>query len=182
MVMLLDLNMWKNQIFYSPYEYGQYTNVKGKIITVKDEFSLEYFNETELNYEWRSTNINPDTNTTYLEGDIAMNSRFYGYSLGLKSIAFIPCMLSFLCFGIMIWYFGRWKPSEKDHYAGRLKKRRKRPKRQSIFRRSIASIQNGVSLVRFSKRKVSSKDNDFDEIDMGSRVGSYPENWKPSSF
>ncbi|ELU08141.1 hypothetical protein CAPTEDRAFT_130530 [Capitella teleta] len=160
-VMLLDLNMWKNQIFYSPYEYGQYVNPEGRIITVKDRYSLETFNETEINYEWRSTNINPVTNLTYFEGDMMMNSRYVGYSLALKSIAFVPCLLSFLCFGIMVWYFGRWKPTDKDHYAGRLKKRPKRPKRRSLFNRSIASIQNGVDLMRFSKRKAH-----FDELDV----------------
>ena len=24
--MILDMNMWKNQMFYKPYEYSQYTN------------------------------------------------------------------------------------------------------------------------------------------------------------
>ena len=30
MVMILDLNMWKNQIFYSPGPYGQYIGVLPK--------------------------------------------------------------------------------------------------------------------------------------------------------
>ena len=29
-VMILDLNMWKNQIFYNPLEYGQYTDAEGR--------------------------------------------------------------------------------------------------------------------------------------------------------
>ena len=178
MVMILDLNMWKNQIFYAPYEYGQYTNEKGKIFTVKDEYSLENFNETEINYEWRSTEINPATNQTYIEGDVEMNSRFYGLSLGLKSIAFFPCIVSFICFGVTLWFFGRRKPTEKDHYAGRLKKRRKK-QRISIFSRGVASIRSGVSLKRFSKRKSgrAPENGNLDEVDHG---GSYPENWSPT--
>ncbi len=30
-VLILDLNMWKNQIFYSPFEYGQYTGPEYKV-------------------------------------------------------------------------------------------------------------------------------------------------------
>ncbi|KAH6935191.1 hypothetical protein HPB50_004379 [Hyalomma asiaticum] len=33
-VMLLDLNMWKNQIFYQPEDYGQYTGPDNKVRTV----------------------------------------------------------------------------------------------------------------------------------------------------
>jgi hypothetical protein len=39
--MILDMNMWKNQIFYAPIDYGQYTDSEGKIHTIKDEYSLE---------------------------------------------------------------------------------------------------------------------------------------------
>jgi len=30
MVMILDLNMWKNQLFYAPQDYGQYIGTEGK--------------------------------------------------------------------------------------------------------------------------------------------------------
>lgn len=36
LVLILDLNMWKNQIFYKPHEYGQYIGPGQKIYTVKD--------------------------------------------------------------------------------------------------------------------------------------------------
>ena len=31
LVMILDLNMWKNQIFYAPVDYAQSADEKGKI-------------------------------------------------------------------------------------------------------------------------------------------------------
>ena len=31
LVMLFDLNMWKNQIFYAPVDYAQSTDEKGKL-------------------------------------------------------------------------------------------------------------------------------------------------------
>lgn len=36
-VMMCDLNMWKNQIFYHPSQYGQYTGIDDKIRTVSDK-------------------------------------------------------------------------------------------------------------------------------------------------
>ncbi|XP_076372929.1 transmembrane protein 117-like [Tachypleus tridentatus] len=36
-VMILDLNMWKNQIFYSPEAYGQYIGPSHKVYTVADQ-------------------------------------------------------------------------------------------------------------------------------------------------
>ena len=29
-VMILDLNMWKNQLFYKPFDFGQYTDDNGE--------------------------------------------------------------------------------------------------------------------------------------------------------
>ncbi|KAK8771223.1 hypothetical protein V5799_025531 [Amblyomma americanum] len=39
-VMLLDLNMWKNQIFYQPADYGQYTGADHKVRTVVNYATL----------------------------------------------------------------------------------------------------------------------------------------------
>ncbi|KAH3727635.1 transmembrane protein 117-like [Dreissena polymorpha] len=126
MVMLLDLNMWKNQIFYNPYDYGQYVNNDGRIYTVQDEYSLEKFNASQITYEFRSTEINPNTNRTFISDDTHMNTKYLNYALGAKAMAFIPSIIAFIVFGVLIWYFGREKPTEEKPYAGRLKKRPKR--------------------------------------------------------
>jgi hypothetical protein len=118
--------MWKNQIFYEPYEYGQYIDQNNKIHTVRDVFSLENHNETYLNYEWRTNNTNPLTNESYINGDMVMNSRFHSIPLKYKGMAFLPSLLAFTAIGILIWYFGRWQPTPDDPHGGRLKKRHKR--------------------------------------------------------
>uniref|UniRef100_K1Q940 Uncharacterized protein n=1 Tax=Magallana gigas TaxID=29159 RepID=K1Q940_MAGGI len=128
LVMILDLNMWKNQIFYAPFDYGQYTDSDGKIHSVTDEYSLKTFNESQLSYSYRSVTINPLTNATYLAGDTVMNARYNGYHLVIKLTAFIPCFAAFITFGVLLWKFGRRVPHEKDVYAGRLKKRARDPK------------------------------------------------------
>jgi hypothetical protein len=123
--MILDLNMWKNQIFYGPFDYGQYTDSEGRIHSVTDEYSLKTFNESQLSYSYRSVTINPVTNATYLAGDTVMNARYNDYHLVLKALAFIPSVAAFLTFGILLWKFGRRVPHDRDVYAGRLKKRRR---------------------------------------------------------
>ena len=124
--MILDLNMWKNQIFYEPYEYGQYVDTTGKIHTVSNLYTLEDYNRTYLSYDWRKNNTDPLTNETYLDGDKVMNSRYYSIPLKYKGLAFVPSLLAFVSFGLLIWYFGRWKPTPEDPHGGRLKKRKKR--------------------------------------------------------
>lgn len=123
MVMLLDLNMWKNQIFYNPYDYGQYTDPDGGIYTVQDDYSLETFNKTQTTYEFRNSTINPDTGNAYIAADTHMNTKYHGYSMLIKGIAFIPSIAALIVFGVLIAKFGRFKPTKKDPYAGRLKKR-----------------------------------------------------------
>ncbi|XP_074660702.1 transmembrane protein 117-like [Tubulanus polymorphus] len=126
MVMLLDLNMWKNQIFYEPNEYGQYVNNYRKIHTVRNSRQLREHNATMLTYDWRSTNVNNATGDVYLAEDMVMNTKYSGYSLPIKGIAFIPSLLAFVVFGVLVYWYGRFKPNRKNVYAGRLKKRRKR--------------------------------------------------------
>ncbi|XP_060605837.1 transmembrane protein 117-like isoform X2 [Ruditapes philippinarum] len=126
LVMLLDLNMWKNQIFYAPYDYGQYTNPDGRIYTVQDDYSLENFNETQITYSFRNATINPETGKPYIDGDTHMNTKFFDNSIAIKGLAFIPSIAAFIVFGVLIWMFGRFKPTEHDPYAGRLKKRLKK--------------------------------------------------------
>ena len=130
--MILDMNMWKNQIFYYPYDYGQYTGPDDKIYTVQDQYSLDTFNETMINFNFRNATINPNTNKTFVSTDTHMNSRYYNFHLGVKGIAFIPSLAMFIVFGLLIWFFGRFKPTETDPYAGRLKKRIKKKKRFSF--------------------------------------------------
>lgn len=112
LVLILDLNMWKNQIFYKPYEYGQYVGPGEKIYTVEEPETLADFNYSTLTYVWRSTNINPMTNKTYVERDMFLHSRYTGASLDVKCLAFIPSLAAFVLFGFFIWLLGRFQDSE----------------------------------------------------------------------
>ncbi|KAK3699158.1 hypothetical protein QZH41_011879 [Actinostola sp. cb2023] len=107
MVIILDLNMWKNQIFYSPYTFGQYTDSTGHIYTILDKAFLATANETMVSYNWRQSHMIPSTNQSYGSLDQRMNSKYLGYSLGIKSIAFIPSITAFITFGALIWFYGR---------------------------------------------------------------------------
>lgn len=107
LVIILDLNMWKNQIFYSPFVFGQYTNPGGYIYSVTDTKFLETANETTLSYSWRSQNVNPATNESFATTDPRMNSKYLDFALALKGIAFIPSIVAFLTFGCLIWRYGR---------------------------------------------------------------------------
>ncbi|XP_016306268.1 transmembrane protein 117-like [Sinocyclocheilus anshuiensis] len=112
MVLILDLNMWKNQIFYKPYEYGQYVGPGEKIYTVEDPETLRNFNRSTLTWEWRSTNTDPLTNRTYVQRDMFLHSRYVGVSLDIKCLAFIPSLAAFVLIGFFIWLFGRFQDSE----------------------------------------------------------------------
>ena len=183
-VMLLDLNMWKNQIFYDPPDYGQYVSDNGKIHTVKDMYSLEEHNDTELTYDYRVNTTNPATNKTYIMGDTVMNSRYLEYDLSVKAIAFIPCLFTFVLFGILIWYFGRWKPTEADPHGGRLKRRDK--KRASWLFRKFHSKKRKPPPANL-ERVVYHKDTggpavifDGNSCTNDAKVKrTYPENWEP---
>lgn len=104
--------MWKNQIFYKPYEYGQYVGPGEKIYTVEEPETLINFNHSTLTYDWRSTNIEPNTNLTYVQQDMFLHSRYTGASLNIKCLAFIPSLAAFVLFGFFIWLFGRFQDSE----------------------------------------------------------------------
>ncbi|KAA0190175.1 hypothetical protein HAZT_HAZT009056, partial [Hyalella azteca] len=55
MVMIFDLNMWKNQIFYIPEDYGQYVDpVSHKVYIVEDEAILDTGNRTLWSWSYRS--------------------------------------------------------------------------------------------------------------------------------
>ncbi|KAH7986896.1 hypothetical protein HPB52_024650 [Rhipicephalus sanguineus] len=115
-VMLLDLNMWKNQIFYQPEDYGQYTGFDNKVRTVVNyatlalqvtaevravtESSRAAGNRTLWTLEYRLNQLNPATNRSLAEEDILMNSRYLGYPLSVKGLAFLPSLLGFAMFGL----------------------------------------------------------------------------------
>ncbi|XP_023647209.1 transmembrane protein 117 isoform X1 [Paramormyrops kingsleyae] len=113
MVLILDLNMWKNQIFYEPYEYGQYVGPGEKIYTVEVPETLVNFNRSTLTWEWRSSNIDPETNLTYVQQDMFLHSRYIGASLDIKCLAFIPSLAAFALFGFFISLLGRFQDSEQ---------------------------------------------------------------------
>ena len=106
-VMILDLNMWKNQIFYDPFTFGQYTDSSGYIYTVSNTTFVKYANKTTLSYKWRWNNINPLTNRTYGKDDFKMNSKYLDFSLGVKGLAFVPSIAAFIVFGLLVWFYGR---------------------------------------------------------------------------
>ncbi|KAK3103381.1 hypothetical protein FSP39_018842 [Pinctada imbricata] len=145
LVMILDLNMWKNQ---------------------------ENHNETLLSYDYRSVTINPSTNQTYLSGDTVMNARYNGYHLAIKLIAFIPSVSAFIVFGVLVWKFGRRKPSEKDVYAGRMMKRKKEHQTRFSLKQRFKNfnfrkkVQAVPKLITFTRR------------DTNTKKG-YPENYDP---
>ncbi|XP_069484115.1 transmembrane protein 117 isoform X2 [Ambystoma mexicanum] len=128
LVLILDLNMWKNQIFYNPPAYGQYTGPGEQIFTVEDTDSLKYLNQTTLSWQWRSSNTDPRTNRSYADGDMFLHSLYTGASLDVKCLAFIPSLLAFVLFGFFIWFFGRFLKSEqgmenKDKSYRRIKRK-----------------------------------------------------------
>lgn len=104
-VMILDLNMWKNQIYYDPFVYGQYTDESGYIYTVSERDFIANATKATLSYAWRWNHINPLTNQTYGMQDHKMNSRFLGFPFKLKGIAFFPSLFAFAMFGILVKFF-----------------------------------------------------------------------------
>lgn len=125
-VMLLDLNMWKNQIFYEPIDFGQYVGEDSRIYTVTKR---EYFTNN-LTYEYRKAHINPLTNRTFVADDWAMNAKYVGYSLGVKCIALIPNVVAFLTFGFSVYYFGRLSTEQPVRC---IKVKKNRPRRIERF-------------------------------------------------
>ncbi len=105
--MILDLNMWKNQIFYDPFTFGQYTDSEGYIYTVSNTTFVANANKTTLSYDWRWSHNNTMTNRTYGEDDMKMNSKYLAYSLGVKGLAFVPSIAAFIVFGLLVWFYGR---------------------------------------------------------------------------
>ena len=100
--------MWKNQVFYKPLDFGQYTGEDRHIFSVYDKFSLDHYkNATIFSYAWRNSTINQLTNQTYITGDYRTNSRYCNYPFAYRALAFIPSILVIIFFGILIYIFGR---------------------------------------------------------------------------
>lgn len=112
--------MWKNQIFYEPLDFGQYTGPDGKIYSVMDEWSLDqYKNETVYSYDWRMNNIDPTTNQTYITADFRSNSRFRYKPMSIRGLAFIPSILVLVMFGVLIYIFGREGTAQFEKKKGK---------------------------------------------------------------
>ncbi|XP_023704147.1 uncharacterized protein LOC111862740 isoform X2 [Cryptotermes secundus] len=109
LVMLLDLNMWKNQIFYNPKDFGP----DDKIRTVNDRDLLVTRNTSYWTWESR-THINPDTGLPHYEEDMQMNSRFMNYPLSVKWTAFIPSVIGLVLFVSLVSLYGRF-PAHQTH-------------------------------------------------------------------
>ncbi|XP_064113173.1 transmembrane protein 117-like isoform X2 [Macrobrachium nipponense] len=137
LVMIFDLNMWKNQIFYTPGPYGQYIDPQSrKVFSVEDPKFVNEMNETMWTWEARSE-INVTTGRPYRTQDMFMYSRFMDYSLPVKCTAFIPSILGFVMLFTLISLYGRFEPNKDGTYGGRLKK-----KRRSSWRRERRSTSD----------------------------------------
>ncbi|XP_066903151.1 transmembrane protein 117 isoform X1 [Halyomorpha halys] len=113
MVMMLDLNMWKNQIFYTPDKFGQYVGPNNKIHTVQDQTILQTENVSLWTWESRSK-INETTKLPYYYEDMKMNSRYMGYPLIMKCTAFIPSIFTLSLFIYLIYLYGRFPHAKRD--------------------------------------------------------------------
>ncbi|KAL1116138.1 hypothetical protein AAG570_005633, partial [Ranatra chinensis] len=107
MVMMLDLNMWKNQIFYYPDKFGQYIGPNNKIHTVSDQNILKTGNDSLWSWEFRSK-INQTSGLPYYYEDMKMNSMFLDYPLTLKCTAFIPSIVTLSLFISLVYLYGRF--------------------------------------------------------------------------
>lgn len=134
-VMLLDLNMWKNQIFYQPADYGQYTGTDHKVHTVIDHATLVTGNRTLWTLQYRLNQLSVATNRSLAdEEDILMNSRYLGYPLSVKGLAFLPSVLGFTMFGALTYLYGRFPPKTDATAGGRL-----RPSFRSSWKHGLRS-------------------------------------------
>lgn len=59
-------------------------------------------NRTLWTLQYRQSELNPATNRSLAEDDIMMNSRYLGYPLSVKGLAFLPSLLGFAMFGVRL--------------------------------------------------------------------------------
>lgn len=89
--MMLDLNMWKNQIIYYPLDYGQYVGPKSKVISITDQSSIETM--SKWSFELRKRMINLETNRTFFEDDLKIEARYTGSAWIIKATSLIPILI-----------------------------------------------------------------------------------------
>ena len=109
-MLIIDVWNWKNQFFYEPFNYGQYTNMDNVIYSVLDREFIRTANRTTLSYKYRLQDC-------LLNIDKKLNSKYFGESLAEKSAAFIPALLTFVLFI----YYGI-KLSKEDAERKRIRK------------------------------------------------------------
>lgn len=156
-VMILDLNMWKNQIFYTPADYGQYTAPDHKVYTVTDLKVLATGNASMWTYEYRVNHIDPRTNRSLLEGDMSMNSRYLGYPLSVKGMAFVPSLIGFAMFGILTYLYGRFAAKSYLVSSGGRYRKRKRELPRSSWRRERGAQRTHYIIQNKDKRSEEKK-------------------------
>lgn len=117
-------------------------------------FNFNYFrwaNNSIRTYDWRWSHINPKTNRTYGEDDHRMNSKYKGYSLGLKAMAFVPSLLCFCVFGYLLWLFGKEENGDEAllrRYRCDVRKERQRKRVRRKRRRAERSKRKTENTVR----------------------------------
>lgn len=74
-----------------------------------------------------------NSNHTLFGNDVKMESKYLGFGLPIKAIAFIPSLAAFVAFVVTIIIYGRVKPTKSDPYGGRLQKIPKRKNKMSLF-------------------------------------------------
>nr|XP_046914791.1 uncharacterized protein LOC124495451 [Dermatophagoides farinae] len=127
-VMMLDLNMWKNQVIYYPPDYGQYVDANTKrVCSITDQKSITVLHRGDGMIEWtyknRSQMIDPQTNRTYIEEDLMIYARYFGFAWVYKMASLIPILAGFAFFLFLVYFYGRFPPKTDASLGGRLPKR-----------------------------------------------------------
>ncbi|XP_067935642.1 transmembrane protein 117-like isoform X2 [Watersipora subatra] len=157
LVMILDLNMWKNQIFYAPEDFAQYTDDEGFIYSFRP-------NDTNVGYlKHEGANVILANSTLPVE---KMESKYLGFSLGVKAIAFIPSLAVLIAFIVLIVKYGRVKRTKADPYAGRLQK--------SLRSKNKMTLYTIVKMKLLGRKKVTSESTQFQEVESRHSVKSCP--------
>jgi hypothetical protein len=81
-----------------------------RVYTVTNQSILMMDEQDLWSYAARSK-ANPETGLPYMEEDLYMHSRYLGYSMVIKSTAFIPCVVGFIVFVTISSIYGRIQAS-----------------------------------------------------------------------
>ena len=84
-VMILDFNMLKNQVLYSPEINGQYVGPDDRVYTVVNQTQLPALLLNTSLLSW-------DVRMGEASGDVQMNAKYKGYSMLLTSLAAVPAV------------------------------------------------------------------------------------------